>query len=269
MTAPPFSIATAGPFRAEHIVAEMTGERRPDIAEVHAAIARAWEERLAIAAERGQQLWPGPMCRLTDWTTANGELRLQFGLTDYREFVGTNVAHPELAELFGVAALSNGCGVCGLVRTADGMLVLQHRSEQVFEFPGLVAPCGGAIEPVETPAGLIADPVAAIRREIEEELGITSEAVGDIVCLGLGHTTETLKPELAFLIGTTHTWSQLQGRRHEEHQSLIALVDTPEEVARALQDDWARYAPPGLLALTLREVARFAEGLAFAWNVRE
>lgn len=269
MTAPPFSIAIAGPFRADHVLSEITGERRPAIPEVDAAIARAWDERLAIAAERGQQLWAGPMCRLVRWTVANGQLQLTFGQTDYREFVGTNIAYPELADRFGVEALSNGCGVCGLVRTADGMLVLQHRSERVFEFPGLVAPCGGAIEPVQTPAGLTADPVAAIRREIEEELGIASEALGDIICLGLGHTTATLKPELAFLVETTLTWSQLQERKHEEHEALIALDDTPAEVARTLRDEWARYAPPGLLALTLREVARFGAGLAAAWKVGE
>ena len=267
MTAPPFSIAVAGPFRPDQFVSEMTDERRPAIPEVDALIAEAWEERLTLAATRGQQLWAGPMCRLVSWRAEAGALHLRFGPTDYRELVGTNVANPHLAERYGAQALSNGCGVCGIVRTADGLLILQHRSGAVFESPGLVGPCGGQIEPIETSNGPRVDPVATIRRELEEELGIDAEGIEVITCLGLGHATATCKPEIVFLITTSLTWDELRDRRHEEHHELVALADTPETVARSLKVEWERYAPPGLLALTLREVTRFGEGLAAAWGV--
>ena len=261
MTAsPPFTLAVVGPFRPDRVRLEWTAVGRRSHPEVEAAIEATWAERTAEAAARGGMLWSAPMARLVDWRVDEGTLTLRMGPTTYRDFVGTNVANPWVAERYGSDALSDGCGVSALVATADGQLILQRRSAAVFEFAGLVAACGGAVEPGEGD-----DPPAALdaqaRRELREELGLTDGDVRGTTLLGVGYTTARHKPEVVYLAETTATWEELRGRAHEEHAGLVAIPDTAAAVAETLRDGWDAFAPPGLMALTMREVCRFAEAL--------
>ncbi len=262
---PPFSIEVAGPFRPEQVRESWTLVERRSTPELEATIAETWEARLAEAEARGGMLWSSPMARLVDWRIEDGgNLSVRFGPTTYRDFVGTNVVNPWVAERYGPDHLSDGCGVSALLRTADGLLVLQRRSRAVFEFAGLVAACGGAVEPLlpDDPTTSLA---AQARRELHEELGIVPDALGALTLLGIGRTTARHKPEVVYLAETTLTWPELLGREHEEHAGLVAVEDTAAAVAAALRDDWDAYAPPGLMALTLHEICRFAGLLAASW----
>lgn len=262
---PPFTIEVAGPFRLDQVHAVWTAVERRTTPAIEAVVTEAWDARLAEAKARGGMLWSAPMARLIDWAVEAGELTVRLGPTTYRDFVSTNVANPWIAERYGLTHLSDGCGVSALIRTADGQLVLQRRSEAVFEFPGLIAACGGALEPLTPSDPSTALPVQA-RREVREELGIPDESLGAITLLGIGRTTDRHKPELVYLADTTKTWPDLRDRHHEEHASLVALEDTAEDVAATLRDAWDRYAPPGLMALTLREICRFATLLESSWR---
>ena len=264
-SSPPFTVEVAGPFRLDQIREVWTDVERRSTPEIEALIAETWDARLAGAEASGGMLWSAPMARLVDWRVDAGELTVRLGPTTYRDFVGTNVANPWLADRYGPDHLSDGCGVSALVRTVDGRLVLQRRSRSVFEFPGRIAPCGGALEPSspDDPSTTLA---AQARREVHEELGLPPDTISAVTLLGIGRTTDRHKPELVFLAHTTALWSDLRDRRHEEHTALVAVEDTPASVARTLHDDWHDYAPPGLLALTLHEICRFATQLAASWH---
>ena len=264
-SSPPFTVEVAGPFRLDQIREVWTDVERRSTPEIEAVIAEAWDARLAEAESRGAMLWSAPMARLVDWRVDAGELTVRLGPTTYRDFVGTNVANPWLADRYGPDYISDGCGVSALVRTADGQLILQRRSQAVFEFPGRIAPCGGALEPC--PPGNPATTLAAqARREVHEELGLPPDTLGAMTLLGIGRTTDRHKPELVFLAQANALWSDLRDRRHEEHTALVAVEDIPTTVAATLRDAWHDYAPPGLLALTLHEICRFATQLAASWH---
>ena len=262
---PPFIIEVAGPFRLDQVREVWTTVERRTNPELEAVIAETWEARLAEAEARGGMLWSAPMARLVDWRVEGGQLTIRFGPTTYRDFVGTNVVNPWVAERFGPDHLSDGCGVSALLRTADRQLVLQRRSQAVFEFAGLIAACGGAVEPVlpDDPSTSLA---AQARREVHEELGLPADALGAMTLLGIGRTTSRHKPEIVYLTETSATWPEVSGRRHEEHAGLVAVPDTAEAVAATLRDAWDDIAPPGLMALTLREICRFAAALQSAWG---
>jgi hypothetical protein len=104
----PFHLLVLGPFDPERVEITLSADRRPAHPEVDALIEAAWSDRLAAATARGQHLFPGPMCALRSWSVCEGALAMRFGLTDYREFVGTNVAHPEVGDRFGDEQLANG-----------------------------------------------------------------------------------------------------------------------------------------------------------------
>ena len=266
MTAsPPFTVDVAGPFHIDRIREVWTTVERRTNPEVESVIADTWDARLAEAEARGGMLWSAPMARLVDWRVEAGELTVRLGPTTYRDFVGTNVANPWIADRFGQDHLSDGCGVSALVRTADGRLVLQRRSQAVFEFPGLIAACGGALEPV-SPGDPTTSLAAQARREVHEELGLPAESLGAMTLLGIGRTSNRRKPEIVFLVETTAAWLDLRDRRHEEHAALVAVEDSAAAVAATLHDDWHDYAPPGLLALILHEICRFATHLDASWH---
>src|SRR4051794_20579697 len=94
--AAPFHLLALGPFPPDHIRASLISSKMARNAETDRLIADAWAQCSVIAAERGQSLFAGSMCRLHGWEIVDGELRLSFGRTDYRELVGTNIAHPEI-----------------------------------------------------------------------------------------------------------------------------------------------------------------------------
>ncbi|CAN0387877.1 unnamed protein product, partial [Discosporangium mesarthrocarpum] len=83
------------------------------------------------------------------------QLTLQLGLTDYRDFRGTNWS-PDSARIAADGArqrsdcgayLSNKLGVTALVETADGFFLALRRSGAVSEGQGMVGAPGGHPEP--------------------------------------------------------------------------------------------------------------------------
>src|SRR5262249_13698340 len=160
-------------------------QRLATLPEVECQIAETWTAATIEAAARGRELFPGAMTRLFGWSADDSTLTLDLGSTDYRTFVGTNLRHPELASMYGREALANPPGVSAAVVTSDGRIVVQRRSEQVFEYPGYFHVCGGNVEPADVVGPTAPGVFASARRELAEELGIAAGEILDLVCLGL------------------------------------------------------------------------------------
>src|SRR5689334_10364107 len=64
-------------------------------AEIDRLIESAWQEAIA---RLGSHLFDGKMCRLENWDASQERLKLTLSQTRYKHFVGTNLAHPELAD---------------------------------------------------------------------------------------------------------------------------------------------------------------------------
>lgn len=266
MTAPvPFHLLVLGPFDRNHIDITMTTERRPPHPVVDDLIDHAWEARLAQAAARGQRLFPGPMCALRTWSVADGRLQLRFGLTDYREFVGTNVANPDVGERFGEEQLANGTGVCSVLETSDGRLILQRRSDTVFEHPGMLHFCGGALDPIHQAGRPVADPFAVMQREFDEELGLRSDALGEMRLLGLARDGATLKPDVMLHTRTALTAADVLSIEGEEHEALVDVPVAPSALTAWMTEHWNDITPAGLACLIAYAAITFNAELASVW----
>lgn len=233
--------------------------------ETERLIAEAWDERSRLATERGQILFPGPMCRFTGWSIQDGTLLLAFGRTDYRELVGTNILHPEIAARFGDDYLSNGTGVCTVVETSDGVLIAHRRSGRVFEYPGLIDVCGGALEPIEDGDGLIVDPFESIAREIEEELAIPRAAIAEITCLGVARDGRTLKPEVLMRTRLSIPAERVPALDDVEHLTRFMVPNEPASLAEWLAMHWDEITPASLACLVAHAACAFATGVAALW----
>jgi 8-oxo-dGTP pyrophosphatase MutT (NUDIX family) len=212
-------------------------------------IEAAWESAQHDAAMHGRDLFPGAMTRLNDWSADAHALHLNLGPTDYRAFVGTNLRHPEFAERYGPAALANPLGISIAVITADNQIVVQKRSEHVFELPGYYHVGGGNVEPVDV-AGPNAPGIAAtVRRELEEELAIAPDQITEQLCLGLAENAHVRKPDLLIATHVSLPAGALATRQNAEYSALVCLADEPT-LTCFLRDN-ARTTSPGGIACLL------------------
>jgi 8-oxo-dGTP pyrophosphatase MutT (NUDIX family) len=263
---PAFQLLTVGPWRREQVVCQLTDEIMARNAETERLIAEAWGERARRAAERGQLFFAGPMCGLRGWSASGERLELRFGRTDYREFVGTNVCHPEIATRFGEEYLANGAGVCSTIESSDGKLLLHRRSERVFEHPGMLHFCGGSLEPAETPAGPIADPFAVMTREIDEEMGIPAAAIANMSCLGLARDGLTLKPDVLLRTPLSIAAAEVPAHSGEEHAELVIVPADGAALSAWLAEYWDEIAPAGQALFAAYMACNFAAGVDAAWR---
>jgi hypothetical protein len=104
----------------------------------------AWER---ATLEPNRTLFDGPMCRMESWAFAGGRVRVGVSRTSYKQFWGTNLTHPELADRFSPAVLANPIGVSPALETADGFLLLGRRNREVAYYPSRVHPFAGGLDP--------------------------------------------------------------------------------------------------------------------------
>jgi hypothetical protein len=228
-------------------------DKRPRIAEIEEAIESAWGSAMQRPKEGlGVKLFDGPMCRLE--SAAGGErLQLTLSPTSYKAFLGTNLTHPEFAELYGSHVLANPVGLsCALV-SSDDYVLLGRRNPKVAYYPGRIHPFAGALEP--SPEVSVFDEV---RRELAEELGFTVGETREISCLGLVRDGSLLQPELVFRAISTQSRGEIEARvLADEHEGALAVASTAEAVSAAALDP--RLTPVAVGALLLFGRGRFGE----------
>jgi hypothetical protein len=149
--------------------------------------------------------------------------------------------------------MSNALGVHAAVVSSDGKLIVYKRSALVAECPGCYDVCGGHVEPEFDCFEGIPDPFHSIRREIGEEMGIQSEELVSVVCLGLAQNTSTFKPDLIFAVQARQASSTLLGKPlSDEHANVQALDNNETSIQRFLRRHATTIAPAGRAALVLQ-----------------
>lgn len=209
-------------------------------------IERTWGVTLA---RPGVKLFDGPMCRMESWAERDGRLEVALSRTTYKQFLGTNMSHPELADRYGPAVLANPVGVSPALETADGYLLLGRRNDSVAYYPGRIHPFAGSLEPTDG-AAAAPDPFAAVRRELAEELSMGEEDLADVRCTGIAEDTALRQPELIFRALSTRTRAEIEARvARDEHHGAVAVRATADGVAPLLRDP--QVTPVGLAAVLL------------------
>ena len=117
-------------------------------------INEVWDRKLA----QNDKIWNGTKFRIDSAMSENGFATLHLGLTDYKDFIGTNWSpNSKLYLEFGRreqgnahAFMSDALGVGALVITGDNYVIFLKRSECCAEAPGMWDIPGGHPEPKVT-----------------------------------------------------------------------------------------------------------------------
>jgi 8-oxo-dGTP pyrophosphatase MutT (NUDIX family) len=199
------------------------------VSEVEQLIDAAWASAMARPEVR---LFDGPMCRMESWNATPDHLEIALSDTSYKPFLGTNLAHPELADRYGRDVMANPVGVSPALETADGFLLLGRRNSTVAYYPERVHPFAGALEPKDD-----GNLFAAVRRELFEELSLSEAQIADIRCTGIAEDLSLRQPELIFRVKSTAPRAQIESQMQtEEHRECLAIEAEPNAVAAALDD---------------------------------
>lgn len=208
--------------------------------DLYVKAAKEWGRVMKGAIENGRMMFAGPQYRLSEFNVDERGITLRLGLTDYGEFIGTNVLAGrdegymwEMIDRGNMVAgdpdafFSNALAVCSSVRTADEKVVVGLRSDRVGEYPRCWHTIGGHPNPVNYANGKI-DLFDAMRREVVKELGIEESHIGEERVTGLVRNTRTRKPELLFHTELNLEFDELKrlrGPEKDEHLALFGVTN--------------------------------------------
>ncbi|CAL8999321.1 unnamed protein product [Prunus brigantina] len=207
----------------------------PDI-NLENSVSEIWDQRV----HKNPSLYNGTKFRYGKhvWHDGGGSNQephvcLHLGLTDYRNFVGTNLNN--LWESFLVASeddaircqhTSSPLGNGAIVETSDKKILVLQRSNNVGEFPGHFVFPGGHPEPQEvglvshhhedlTDSKVINDKVSqemfdSIVREVVEEIGVPSASLHEQVFIGISRRVLNVRPTAFFFMKCSLSSKEVQ-----------------------------------------------------------
>ncbi len=200
------------------------------VPEVEHAIDVAWQ---AALVKPGVRIFDGPVCRFEGMKVDNGHLTIELSRCSYRIMLGTNFAHPDFADQYGVEVMGNPVGVsCGLI-TADNQIIMGRRNASVAYYPHRIHPFAGSLE-VRDEVHLFAN----VRRELHEELSLKEADVSDIICHGVAEDSALRHPETIYSARTRLSAEEaLNQLDADEHDGAWHTAFEPESITQALQQE--------------------------------
>ena len=242
-----FDILARGLYRSDQLdITYDPSLRMPVTPEIRAWMDAFWEQKLAIAREKGYPLFDAPLYRFVEAKASeDGTLYLLLGDTGYKEYVTTRA--PEFFEGRERKELGNALSVCSVVETGDGHILLDRR-QGVDVYVGRYHVIGGFFErDRDSTSEAQPDPFGAITREIREETGIQREDIHEQYCLGVVYDIATPHAELCFLTRLHITLDEALTRVPEEDEirQLHTLFVTAESLRAFLLNNHGNISATG------------------------
>ncbi len=256
-----FEILARGLYRPDQLdIAYDPSLRMPTTPAIQAWIDALWEQKLALAREKGIPLFDAPLFRLIQAESkSDGRLSVVLGDTGYKEYVTTRV--PEFARGRKREELGNALSVCSVVETSDGYILLDKR-QGVDVYVGRYHVIGGYFErDRDSTCSERPDPFGAINREIREETGIQSADIKEQYCLGIVYDVATPHGEMCFLTRLNIPLTEVHEREPEEDEikQLVSLFVTKESLRAFVLKNHGNISATGEPNLLMYGAVRFGE----------
>ena len=197
----PFEVLASGVFPRNKLKIVHTKRTLSYDEKTIALIEKHWKNEIQEAHKKNKLLFNGPIYRLENYEIKNDLLIVYVSETNFKELMGTNFHHPELAKEYGKSYLSNAIALCTFLETGDEYFVFVKRSANVYFGEGLWHLIAGqfSIEGNETRTLSVFE---VLYKELFEEGSLTKDDLEKCVCLGLIRDTVRFKPELVFYTKT-------------------------------------------------------------------
>jgi 8-oxo-dGTP pyrophosphatase MutT (NUDIX family) len=254
-----FEILARGPYRSDQLrITYDPPLRMPITPTIQEWMDDYWNQKLALAKSEGYPLFDAPLYRYIS-VESRGTLQLVLGDTSYKEYVTSRA--PEFSEGRSRQELGNALSVCSVVETSDGCILLDRR-QGVDVYEGCYHVIGGFFERGrDSTLDGQPDPFTAMRREIREETGITTQDIQEQLCLGLVYDMATPHAELCFLtrLGITLAETPTRVPEEDEIKHLESLQVTAESLRAFLLTHHGHISATGEPNLLLYGALRFGQ----------
>ena len=241
----PVRVVATGSFLEENIeVVRETAEPLPSA--IAAAVNGLWDAELA----QNPHLFSGPMLVAQEMSIIGSRLRLTCVESEYKNFMGTT--HESVAHLLPDNRLHRAIGFLAVTITGDGYCMLGVRSPKI-DWPTLrhVVPAGRLTPRQE-------HPYKGVRDEFQSELGMTSEDISTLMCVGIvaDLTWRRLNYEFIFLAHTRLSFREViekarSARSGDEHCQLEPFDWDPYTIRELLLAEPDAYVPTGFAGLVV------------------
>ena len=263
-----FDILARGLFRPDQLdITYEPGLHMPLNPAVQEWMDALWQQKLALARAKGTPLFDARLFRLVSAETRpDGTLHVVMGDGSYKEYVTTR--EPEFAAGRSREELGNVIGVCSVVETSDGFILLDKR-QGVDGYVGRYHVIGGFFER-DLDTGTVTstaatrttpDPFGAIRREIREETGIQAADIREQFCLGVVYDLIMPHGEMCFLTRLRIPLAEVHTRVPEEQEikQLHSLHVTQKSLTDFLRTHHGNISPTGEPNLLMYGALLFGE----------
>lgn len=211
-----------------------------------------WQERKKQIEAAGGHLEDRPKLVVLNNTIESGKLCLTLGHSSYKYYVGS--IDPTLRFEIGPEHLPKFLGAAALLETSDNYLVLDERSQSVFQYNGWLSVFAGSTELSDIDANGVIDPFTTAIREVEEETGVEDMEISDIQCLGYTTDKFTDSEAMLFHIKTTLTKVELEdfqrNKKLDEGKSVFVPADA-DEIRKKILEFSKVFVSDGASVLTL------------------
>ncbi|KAK6999945.1 nucleoside diphosphate-linked moiety X motif 22 [Biomphalaria glabrata] len=244
------------------------------IIDLEHSINSIWTERTKL----NPRLFNGTKFRIhnvTDSVTTIGQVEFYLGVSDYKEFIGTNWSpHSEYLQKQGMisygnsqAFLSDALGVGASVVTSNKKLILLKRSHHCAEAPSMWDVPGGHAEPSQiigekrleeidvtsmSSQSVLHEIFDSITREVVDEVNIPGILLSQPLYMGTHRNLLSAgRPSLAFVIKCDLTSDEVQtlykqGSQIEADETtniMFLPIDTVAALTQDRNDIWESFAP--------------------------
>jgi len=248
-------------------IVSMALEKKQDLLE---AMAKGDEKAFAKAVKHvaGINSW----YRLNSARIDGKLLRLDLGLTDFKEYIGTTQHALKDAEFrkrlmdAGIADandpnvyFSNPLSSCTAIVTSDGYLPVGMRGKAVAIYPSVPHIIGGYVKvngnnkPDFTVKDV--DLFANMLKELREELAISQEEVASADFLGIVRNRITRGPEMMYLMKVALTASEVESRwktkSKDKYEHRNITFYRKEDLPKFLRENEGKMVPSGEATLAL------------------
>lgn len=248
-------------------IADMAGKKKED---VRAALSAEDDKKYAGCIKHIAAI--GSMYRFCGAMLEGNRLELSVGITDFKDYVGTN-AHALLDAGFrqllldaGIADandasyyFANPLATCANIVTSEGKVSLGMRGPNVAIYPNVPHVIGGYVKVnAKNSDSFSANDINFSKymgQELEEELGLKDADLIRMDFFGIVLNKATMGPEIVYNARLNLDAKQLEeswrtkSRDRFEHRNITFY--SPEDVAEVLKQNEGRMVPSGEAALTL------------------
>ncbi|XP_007882748.1 uridine diphosphate glucose pyrophosphatase NUDT22 [Callorhinchus milii] len=243
-------------------------------------IEEIWGERCL----ENQWLFNGAKFRIHSMSQENGILTFCLGLTDYKDYIGTNWSkdssflQQQGLEDFGdsQAYLAEPLGVGAMLQTEDGYFVFLRRSQQVAEAAGQVDIPGGHPEPKAVVKNIPEEAIrvehlsrelvvqelfSSILGEIRDEVNIPEACLSRPVLLGVAQNNRSAgRPSAEFYVRCKLTVEEVRQNYliggPEAHESTSIVFVKAEDVILTEEWLWKQLCPSAKGGVKLYSLVR-------------